>query len=127
MIQDIVDAATHDGLDRDHHRPHQRRARGARSTIEPRDRVRPMTAAQPQANPRWFTTAARLEHDEDREQPEVVCHVRPDLDGLPHRRGLGNLGRPLEGRLFSGPTPTPRSPAPTGSSPNASPPNTPTG
>lgn len=38
-----------------------------------------MTAAQPQANPRWFDTAARLEHDEDREQPGVVCHVRPDL------------------------------------------------
>jgi hypothetical protein len=40
-----------------------------------------MTAAQPQANPRWFVTAARLEHDEDREQPGVICHVRPDLDG----------------------------------------------
>ena len=40
-----------------------------------------MTAAQPQANPRWFDTDARLEHDEDREQPGVVCHVRPDLGG----------------------------------------------
>lgn len=40
-----------------------------------------MSAAQPQANPRWFVTAARLEHDEDREHPEVICHVRPDLNG----------------------------------------------
>jgi hypothetical protein len=40
-----------------------------------------MTTAQPQANPRWFDTAARLEHDEDRVQPGVVCHVRPDLGG----------------------------------------------
>jgi hypothetical protein len=40
-----------------------------------------MTAAQSQANPRWFVTAARLEHDQDREQAGVICHVRPDLDG----------------------------------------------
>lgn len=40
-----------------------------------------MSAAQPDANPRWFTTAARLEHDEDREQPGVICYVRPDLAG----------------------------------------------
>jgi hypothetical protein len=39
-----------------------------------------MSVAQPDTNPRWFTTAASLEHDEDREQPGVVCHVRPDLD-----------------------------------------------
>jgi hypothetical protein len=40
-----------------------------------------MTVAQRQANPRWFDTAARLEHDEGREQPGVVCRVRPDLGG----------------------------------------------
>ena len=40
-----------------------------------------MSAAETKANPRWFATAARLEHDEDREQPGVVCHVRPDLGG----------------------------------------------
>lgn len=40
-----------------------------------------MSAAQPDTNPRWFTTAAGLAHDDDREQPEVACHVRPDLNG----------------------------------------------
>jgi hypothetical protein len=40
-----------------------------------------MTAAETKAHPRWFLTAVRLEHDEDREQPEVVCHVRPDFGG----------------------------------------------
>jgi hypothetical protein len=34
----------------------------------------------PAHDPRWFTTAG-VDHDQDREQPEVVCHVRPDLDG----------------------------------------------
>ncbi len=40
-----------------------------------------MSTAEQKANPRWFATAAGLEHDEDREQPGVMCHVRPDLDG----------------------------------------------
>ena len=40
-----------------------------------------MSASETKANPRWFLTAARLEHDEDREQPGVICHVRPDLAG----------------------------------------------
>ena len=40
-----------------------------------------MSAAQTKANPRWFETAAGLEHDDEREQPGVICHVRPDFDG----------------------------------------------
>lgn len=36
--------------------------------------------ASPKSNPRWFTTAAGLDHDEQREQPEVICHARADFD-----------------------------------------------
>lgn len=40
-----------------------------------------MSTAEQKTNPRWFATAAGLEHDDDREQHGVLCHVRPDLDG----------------------------------------------
>lgn len=86
-----------------------------------------MTAAPTKANPRWFTTAADLPHDEDREQSEVLCHVRPDLAGCLTVE-VSETSR-AAGRPASSPatTPTPRSRAPTGSPPNASPKNTPTG
>jgi hypothetical protein len=62
-----------------------------------------MTAAQPDTNPRWFTTAAGLEHDEDRDQPGVICHVRPDLEGcLTAEVSQTSDGR-WKARLFSGP------------------------
>jgi hypothetical protein len=62
-----------------------------------------MSAVQPQASPRWFQTAAGLEHDEDREQPGVICHVRPDLDGcLAAEVSQTSDGR-WKARLFSSP------------------------
>lgn len=61
-----------------------------------------MSGAQPQ-NPRWFTTTAGLDHDEDREQPEVACHVRPDLDGCLTAEVSETSDGQWKARLFSGP------------------------
>jgi hypothetical protein len=60
-----------------------------------------MTAAQ--ANPRWFDTAARLEHDANREQPGVICHVRPDLDGCLTAEVSETSDGRWKARLFSRP------------------------
>lgn len=62
-----------------------------------------MSAAQPDTSPRWFTTAARLAHDEDREQPGVVCHVRPALDGCLTAEVSETSDGRWKARLFSGP------------------------
>lgn len=62
-----------------------------------------MTAAATKANPRWFTTAARLAHDEDREQPGVLCHVRPDLDGCLAAEVSETSDGRWKVRLFSSP------------------------
>jgi hypothetical protein len=62
-----------------------------------------MTAARPDTNPRWFTTAARLPQDEDREHPEVACHVRPDLDGCLAAEVAETSDGRWKARLFSGP------------------------
>jgi len=62
-----------------------------------------MTVRQPQANPRWFTTAVSLDHDERREQPEVVCHVRPDLDGCLTAEVSETSDGRWKARLFSSP------------------------
>lgn len=62
-----------------------------------------MSATQHETNPRWFTTAAGLAHNEDRDQPGVVCHVRPDLEGcLTAEVSQTSDGR-WKARLFSGP------------------------
>ncbi len=62
-----------------------------------------MSATHPDTNPRWFTTAARLAHDEDREQPEVACHVRPDLDGCLTAEVSETSDGRWKARLFSHP------------------------
>lgn len=62
-----------------------------------------MTATPANADPRWFTTAAGLAHDEDREQPGVLCRVRPDLDGcLTAEVSQTSDGR-WKARLFNSP------------------------
>jgi len=61
-----------------------------------------MSATQPD-NPRWFTTAARLPQDEGREQPEVACHVRADLDGCLTAEVSETSDGCWKARLFSGP------------------------
>jgi hypothetical protein len=62
-----------------------------------------MSAAQPDTNPRWFTTAARLGHDEGREQPEVGCYVRADLDGCLTAEVSETSDGRWKARLFSHP------------------------
>jgi hypothetical protein len=61
-----------------------------------------MSVAQLQ-NPRWFTTAARLDHEEGREQPGVVCHVRADLDGCLTAEVSETSDGRWKARLFSSP------------------------
>lgn len=63
-----------------------------------------MSTAQPDTNSRWFTTAVRLAHDQDREQPEVACHVRPDLDGCLTAEVSETSDGRWKARLFNSPT-----------------------
>jgi hypothetical protein len=62
-----------------------------------------MSAAQPETNPRWFATAAGLAHEDDRDQPGVVCHVRPDFDGCLTAEVSQTSDGCWKARLFSGP------------------------
>jgi hypothetical protein len=62
----------------------------------------PLRAQPEKRNPRWFTTAARLDHDEHR-QPGVLCHVRPDLDDCLTAEVSETSDGRWKARLFSGP------------------------
>lgn len=64
-----------------------------------------MSAAQQAAdsNPRWVSTAANLPQDEDRQQPGVLCHVRPDLDNCLTAEVSETSDGQWKARLFSRP------------------------